>query len=106
MPKKTDLSKLSDTALERELTRRRLERLQKKRDERQAQNAHIIEHIEALLAVVSKHTKTSCSDESVRNDYAHGCDRCTLLIIRQTGCMDNDYKLLLSLVKDPIEDAK
>jgi len=106
VPKKPDLTKMSDDELEKELSRRRQERLQKRRDERQEANNLIVQHVDALLRMVTKHGKTSCSDASPRNDYINGCDRCTLLNIRASGCMDHDYKLMLSFAKDAIEDAK
>lgn len=103
-PKKTDLSKLSDVELEKELSRRRQERIDKRAAQRRKANAAVVSHAAALLDILTEHGKTSCDDKDPRN-ATNGCDRCFLLVLMRSNYMDNDYKLLLSFVKDPI-DAK
>lgn len=60
----------------------------------------IIQNIDALLLLVPKHSRTSCSDEKLINTYQGDCTRCVLLQAEADGFWRNDLNMEISLTYD------
>jgi len=72
--------------------------------ERQRKNEdadRIMQHIDALLLLVPKHSRTSCSDSNFdQNAYQARCTRCVLLEAERDGFWRNDIDLCISAQYD------
>jgi len=76
-----DLTQVSATDLTAELERRRKVEEDRINALRQAQADTHLAHIDGFLAVVTEHSRTSCSDDDPCNSGR--CNRCTLLGIKR-----------------------
>lgn len=79
----TELSNFSDEQLKAELEQREAEKKFAAYTARAARNTRIFENKELLLSLMD-HGRTSCSDESPTNGYAHNgyyrCYKCALIL--------------------------
>jgi hypothetical protein len=91
------LEHLTDQELQAELERRQLEREQAAARARQDRFVALVEHREALLALVP-HGRTSCSDENPVNGISVGtrCNRCALLEVTEFDFQYYDFDLTLN----------
>lgn len=88
-----DISHISDKELNEELARRKKEAAIAEAARSKAAAELLHAHVDALLAVVPKHSRTSCSDENPSNTD-RDCVRCQLLDIQSSGCSDYEISLL------------
>ncbi len=95
MTKKTDLSKVAQDDLLAELKRRETAREEAERKAKEKRDASVVANIDALLALVPEHGRTSCSDEKPVNESR--CNRCTLLSIKSFGWVPDDLDVEISL---------
>lgn len=87
--KPADLSEFTSRDLELELRRRREEELRLQQEEEQRVGTIVLENIEVFLAIVTEHSRRSCSDESPYNAN-DGCTRCALLDIQSIRYFDTE----------------
>jgi hypothetical protein len=97
MAKKDDLSKVTEEDLLDELKRRKVAREEAARAAKEKRDAAVVANIDALLALVPEHGRTSCSDQNVTNERR--CNRCTLLYIKSSGWVDSDLDVEVSFTR-------
>lgn len=94
-----DLSHFTDIDLRAELERRNRDR-KSKMNERSLEVKAIIDNVNSLLAVVRKHTRSTCLDTSPVN--ASRCVRCLLLRTKETGWYDKTLKISMIVERDDL----
>lgn len=101
-----DYSILSDEELEvlqREMDEEKQHRNEVKELERKKrrkdQNDIIVKNVDVFLSLVPSHNRTTCSDDNPRNHHV-GCNRCILLQAKQSGYIDDVYKITIGFYEE------
>jgi len=88
-----DLSNFTNQDLQDELKRRAEEAERLFNETRRKQADFWLENIDALITLVPEHSRTSCSDSNISNEYR--CTRCFLLCAKESNSWDYDRQLTL-----------
>ncbi|SRR5581483_4661272 len=99
-----DVTHLEDVAtsnLVQELERRKKAVRDSVVAKRRAEQAVALENIDALLQLVPEHSRTSCSDDKPSNHNGR-CKRCFLLVAKDSGWWDLDFKLEIDIYLEAV----